>query len=292
MNHFTLEEQDLSAGLYIVATPIGNLKDISLRALETLLSVDKILCEDTRVSQKLLAHYGISKPLEAFHDHNETQKAQKIADDIKDGQRLALISDAGTPLISDPGFILARTLQEQGLFVTHIPGSTSMVTALVLSGMPSDRFIFHGFLPSKSQARQDMLRNIQQSQTTAIVFESPHRILKSLQDVMDIMGEEHPVCLCRELTKKFEQCLHLSAKQLFDYGNQQGGFKGEIILVIAPCKPQQDHDQLDLDALIMQALKHYRIKDVAHMLAEQTGITKKIIYQRALELQTGESNDE
>ncbi len=293
MKHFTIEPQNLPAGLYIVATPIGNLKDISLRALETLSSVDKILCEDTRVSQKLLAHYGITKPLEALHDHNEAEKAQKITNHITQGQSIALISDAGTPLISDPGFILVRMLKEQGLFVTHIPGASSIITALTLSSIPSDKFTFHGFLPTKSQARQDILRDIQQSYTTAIVLESPHRIMKTLQDICHIMGDDHDICLCRELTKKFEQCLHLPAKQLLDLAHKQNGFKGEIVLVIAPCTPQTyEADQMNLDAQILQALQHYRIKDVAHMLSEQTGLKKKDIYQRALELQSGNHHDE
>ncbi len=284
MKHYSLEPHHLPPGLYIIATPIGNLKDISLRSLEILLSVDKILCEDTRVSQKLLIHYGISKPLEALHEHNEAKKVQAVTEDIKKGQSIALISDAGTPLISDPGFILVRTLQEQGLMVTHIPGASSMTTALVLSGIPSDKFMFYGFLPAKTQARQDILCDIRQSSITSIMFESPHRIMKTLQDIVDIMGGDHLVCLCRELTKKFEQCLHLPAKQLLDYGKKHG-FKGEIILVIAACTPQSENDHMDLDALIIQALNHYRIKDVAHMLSEQTGVKKKIIYQRALELQ-------
>ncbi len=282
----TPEPQALEAGLYIIATPIGNLKDISIRALETLSSVDKILCEDTRVSHKLLSHFAISKPLEALHDHNELSKAEKIATDIRDGAKIALISDAGTPLISDPGFTLVRHLRQEQLMVTHIPGASSVTTALVLSAMPTDKFMFHGFLPAKSAARQDALRQIQQTQTTAIVLESPHRIIKSLEDIVLIMGGTQPISLCRELTKRFEECLYMPAQELLDKAIEQGGFRGEIILVLAPSIMDDDGNQEeDLDQQIIKALQHARIKDVAHMLSAQTGLPKKQIYQRALELQ-------
>lgn len=277
-----LQEKPLKAGLYIVATPIGNLKDISLNALETLMSVDIILCEDTRVSKKLLNAYRIVKPLEALHDHNEAQKSQYILDKIMAGQSLALISDAGTPLISDPGYKLVQNLAAHNIFITHLPGASSLNTALVLSALPTDRFIFLGFIPTKNHAKKQFLQELNQQPCTTIMLESPHRILDTLNEMRQILDDTRPIALCRELTKRYEEVLRMTPAALYEYAQQQGGFKGEITLVVAP--KGEDNTPIDVDSLLTEALENYRIKDATHIVAEATGLPKKQLYQRAIEL--------
>lgn len=277
-----LQAKPLKAGLYIVATPIGNLKDISLNALETLMSVDIILCEDTRVSKKLLNAYGISKPLQALHDHNEEQKSAYILEKITAGQSLALISDAGTPLISDPGYKLVQKLSEHSVYITHIPGASSLNTALVLSALPTDRFIFLGFVPAKSHSKKQFLQEVNQLDCTSIMLESPHRILDTLNEMRQIFDDTRQISLCRELTKRYEEVLRMNTAALYDYGNAQNGFKGEITLVVAP-KGVGD-EEIDVDSLLKEALANYRIKDATHIVAEATGLPKKQLYQRAIEL--------
>ncbi len=277
-----LAEISLNAGLYIVATPIGNLKDITINAIETLMSVDSILCEDTRVSKKLLSAYGIHKPLQALHDHNEEQKSQLILEQIQAGKSLALISDAGTPLISDPGYKLVHKLAEAGIFITHMPGASSLNTAMVLSALPTDRFMFVGFSPAKQGAKKQFLQDIKEQSVTTIILESPHRILDTLKEISHVFGANHPIALCRELTKRYEEVLRMPAGALYAYAKSQNGFKGEITLVIAPADSnEQAHD---IDKLLNDALQIYRVKDAAHIVSEATGVAKKLLYQRALEL--------
>ncbi len=280
----SLSPSPLKAGLYIIATPIGNLKDISLRALETFMAADIILCEDTRVSQKLLLAYGLSKKLMSLHDHNEAQKAEYILELIQQGQSLVLISDAGTPLISDPGYKLIHYLSSHDVYITHIPGPSSLNTAMVLSALPTDRFTFVGFAPSKSSARMAFLQNLKILQTTVIMLESPHRIIASLKDIAHIFGANHPIALCRELTKRYEEVLRMKAGDLYHHAKENQGFKGEISLVIAPFFQDEYRDKDDVQDLLKQALKHYRIKDAAHIVAEQTGKSKKELYEQALQL--------
>ncbi|MFV0430891.1 MAG: 16S rRNA (cytidine(1402)-2'-O)-methyltransferase [Alphaproteobacteria bacterium] len=278
-----LEEKSLKAGLYIIATPIGNLKDISLNALEALMAVDIIFCEDTRVSKKLLSAYNIQKPLKALHDHNEEQKQEYIAELIASGQAVALISDAGTPLISDPGYKLVQHLTSQQLYVTHLPGPSSITTALVLSALPSDCFTFVGFIPAKKQAKQTFLQELKDKTETLIMLESPHRILDTLHEMSLILGANRQVSLCRELTKRYEEVLHMPLGELHEYAKAQDGFKGEITLVVAPAIVDNEIEH-DIDALLIKALETYRIKDAAHIVAEATGVSKKTLYQRALKI--------
>ncbi len=284
MIKISLSPVSLSAGLYIIATPIGHLKDISLRALETLMSVDIILCEDTRVSQKLLAAYGISKKLMSLHDHNEQQKAAYILELITQGQSLALISDAGTPLISDPGYKLVQFLSSHDVFITHLPGPSSLNTAMVLSALPTDRFTFVGFAPAKTSSRLSFLQDLKNMSSTIIMLESPHRIIACLADISQVFGASHPIALCRELTKRYEEVLRMNAQDLYEYAQKKQGFKGEITLVVAPF---HSHDELSEDHiahLLTEALKNYRLKDAAHLVSEQTGISKKELYNKALKL--------
>lgn len=220
----------LSGKLYIVATPIGNLRDISHRALEVLAKVDLILCEDTRQSLKLLNHYQISKPLLSFHEHNETKVQETILNRLQRGQDLALISDAGTPLISDPGYKLIRTLIANNVAVEAIPGACALINALVLSGLPSDQFLFKGFLPPKTAARQRIFAELLSYPMTLIFYESTHRIQKFLLDAYEIFGERQ-VVLVREMTKKFEEVTRgrLSSGGIYPAPRS---WKGEFVVLI------------------------------------------------------------
>ncbi len=216
--------------LYIVATPIGNLQDMSLRALETLKTVDLIAAEDTRHTGILLKHYGIETPQTSFFQHNEFQKIDHLISLLKEGKNVALVSDAGTPGISDPGFRLIQAARQNGVAVTAIPGACAAVCALVLSGLPADRFCFEGFLPPKSAARRKKLELLKTEERTVIFYESPHRLVKALQDIADVMDNPH-VAVARELTKKFEEIPNGTARELVDYFSKKT-VKGEIVIVI------------------------------------------------------------
>ncbi|MEO1515647.1 MAG: 16S rRNA (cytidine(1402)-2'-O)-methyltransferase [Bacteroidota bacterium] len=217
--------------LYLVPTPIGNLEDISLRALRILKEVDLILAEDTRTTRKLLQHYDIHTPLRSFHAHNEHQVTEQFADLIASGQQLALVSDAGTPGISDPGFLLVRACRERELDISCLPGATAFVPALVASGLPSDKFYFEGFLPHK-KGRQTRLQFLAELPCTFILYESPHRIVKCLRQLMEHCGEERRACLARELSKIHEELRAASLADLVQHYESVGKVKGEIVLVV------------------------------------------------------------
>lgn len=216
--------------LYIVATPIGNLKDITLRALEVLGSVDLIAAEDTRHSKILLDHYQIKKPLTSYYEHNKVTKGEYLLGLLKEGKNIALISDAGTPGISDPGFSIIRLAIENDIPLCAIPGPSALITGLVISGLPTDKFIFEGFLPPKSVARRKKLQELSNSKRTVIVYESPHRLLKTLNDILDILGDINIVCV-RELTKKFEEIKRGKASEVARYFSNKPP-KGEFILYL------------------------------------------------------------
>ncbi|MCE7058996.1 16S rRNA (cytidine(1402)-2'-O)-methyltransferase [Dyadobacter sp. CY343] len=217
--------------LYIVPTPIGNLEDITLRAINVLKSVDAVLAEDTRTSGSLLKHLGISKPLHSYHIHNEHQTVTRIVDRILKGETMALVSDAGTPAISDPGFLLVRECIKQGVDVECLPGPTAFVPALVNSGLPCDRFTFEGFLPHK-KGRQTRLQNLVGEERTMIFYESPHRLLKALQQFVEYFGADRQVCVSRELTKIFEENVKGTLQEVIDYFTPKT-VKGEIVIVLA-----------------------------------------------------------
>ncbi|MAG21221.1 MAG: 16S rRNA (cytidine(1402)-2'-O)-methyltransferase [Candidatus Marinimicrobia bacterium] len=222
------------ATLYIVATPIGNLGDITLRAIDTLKSVDLILAEDTRHSRKLLTHYDIKKPLLSYHEHNEEQRTPKIIEKLQSGLNIALISDAGTPGISDPAYRLVRACAQAGLDVTSIPGPSSVVAAVVQSGLPTDRFVFEGFLPRK-KGRKSRLKMLSQEERTIVIFESPERTLKTLKDCFQLMGNR-PLSVCRELTKLHEEVYRGDTHGAVDYFSRRKP-KGEIVIVIGKDDP-------------------------------------------------------
>ena len=225
----------MAGTLYIVATPIGNLKDITLRALETLKVVAFIACEDTRHTVKLLQHYEIRKPLVSLHDHNERAKTPELVTRLKSGESLALVSDGGTPLISDPGWRLVHEAIEAGVIVTWIPGPTALIGALVLSGLPTDRFVFEGFLPPKSAARRKRLEALKHETRTVVLYESPHRLLKTLADIREVLGDVRVAC-ARELTKMFEEVKRGTASELLAHFERHVP-RGEFVLVMSNKRP-------------------------------------------------------
>ena len=220
----------MSGMLYFVPTPIGNLDDMTFRAVKVLKEVDYILCEDTRTSGVLLKHYEISKPLKAYHLHNEHQNTGKVIEDLKNGQNIAIITDAGTPGISDPGFLLARAVADEDLVMQCLPGATAFVPALVVSGLPNNEFVFAGFLPQK-KGRQTKLKQLAAENRTVVLYESPHKINTTLEQIAEYFGEDAQVSLSREISKKFEETRRGSARELIEFSRSKT-LKGEIVLVI------------------------------------------------------------
>ena len=276
---------DLTGILYIVATPIGNLQDITQRALDTFTQVDLIAAEDTRHSGLLLNHYGIKKPFFALHDHNEQEKAHILVEKLKQGSHIALISDAGTPLISDPGFHLVRQCREAGIRVVPLPGACAAITALCASGIASDRFCFEGFLPAKSKARKDKLENIAEEDRTLIFYESTHRILDTLEDMQSVLGEERYIVLAREITKTWETITGNTIKNLREWLLEDPNrTKGEMVLIVEG-KPKSDNN----DEISPQAVKALELiaeelplKKAAAIVAELYGYKKNALYQFGL----------
>ena len=226
-------EQGKRGVLYLVATPIGNLSDMTFRAVDTLRAVDFVLAEDTRSFRRLAQHYGIETPAESYHDHNERSKAANVIERLQDGASAALVSDAGTPLISDPGYLVVNAAHDAGVQVISIPGACSAVTALALTGFDPHRFAFEGFLPPKSGRRRSMLTAALDSNVTTIFFESPHRLLKSLAELEDL-APEREVAVCRELTKIHEECVRGTAREVHADFASRNAVLGEIVLVIRP----------------------------------------------------------
>lgn len=274
----------LTGILYIVATPIGNLQDITQRALNILTQVDLIAAEDTRHSGLLLNHYAIKKPFFALHDHNEQQKARVLVEKLQQGQNIALISDAGTPLISDPGFHLVRQCRQAGIQIVPIPGACAAITALCASGIASDRFCFEGFLPAKSKARCDKLQILAKEDRTLIFYESTHRILDTLSDMQHILGAERYVVLAREITKTWETIVGNRLAELIDWLQQDPNrIKGEIVLIVEGCQ-QQSNVEFEPQALKALSLlqQELPLKKAAAIVAELYGYKKNALYQYAL----------
>lgn len=273
---------DLKAGLYILATPIGNLGDISLRALEVLMAADAVYCEDTRVTGKLLKHYGVSSKLRVYNDHSDASSRAGIIKAVQNGERIVLVSDAGMPLISDPGYKLVCDAREVEVMVTSVPGANAPLTALQISGMPSDQFSFLGFLPSKQKARQDFLLRWADVPSTLIAFETAPRLVAALGDIAAVMpGRE--VAVVREITKKFEEVLRDTVEALLAHYESDGPPKGEIVLVIGP-PADAVYDDAALEGLLREALKDMRTKDAAAHVAAQTGTAKTYLYDMALKI--------
>lgn len=270
--------------LYIVATPIGNLGDISQRALDVFTKVDLIAAEDTRHSGLLLSHYGIKKPFFALHDHNEQQKAVVLIEKLQQGQNIALISDAGTPLISDPGFHLVRACHQANIQAVPIPGACAAITALCASGIASDRFCFEGFLPAKSKARCDKLSLLENESRTLIFYESTHRILDTLVDMQNIFGNDRYLVIAREITKTWETIHGDTLANLLDWLKQDNHrIKGEIVLVVEG-KPESENEEFSSQAVKLLTLlcQDFPLKKAASIVADTFGYKKNALYQYGL----------
>lgn len=272
--------------LYVVATPIGNLEDISARALRVLREVSLIAAEDTRHSSRLLAHFGIQTPLAACHEHNEREEGGRFIGRLRAGDNVALISDAGTPLISDPGYHLVRQARAAGVPVVPVPGACALIAALSAAGLPSDRFIFEGFLPAKAAARRARLEELKEEPRTLIFYEAPHRILESLGDFRNVFGGDRMAVLGRELTKTFETLKGLPLSELCAWveadSNQQ---RGECVVLVEGWHPPQGESGVNAEALrvLDLLLAEMPLKRAAAIAAEITGVRKNLLYQAALE---------
>ncbi len=278
----------LEPALYVVATPIGNLEDMTPRAVETLRSVALIAAEDTRHTARLLGHFNIDTRLISVHEHNERQRIDTIVHQLASGASVALVSDAGTPLISDPGYVVVKEILQAGYRVVPVPGCVAFVAALSAAGLPTDRFVFEGFLPSKSGARQQQLKSLAQESRTLVFYESPHRILASLQDMATVFGADRTVAIARELTKTYETIKSAPLSELINWmqadSNQQ---RGEFVVLVQGA-PKASGDEVNPQALsILDILcTELSVSQAAALAAKITGIKKKQLYQLALERQS------
>lgn len=272
----------IEPALYLVATPIGNLRDITLRALETLAACDVLACEDTRVTRNLLTRYAIARNPLSYHEHNTETAGPKLLHALADGRSVALVSDAGTPLISDPGYRLVIEAREAGHSVIAIPGPSAVLAALAASGLPTDDFRFIGFLPAKDKARTARLKELSHAQSTLIAFESPHRLVRTLQAISEAIGANRLVCVARELTKRFET---IRTGKVAELAAQFDGetIKGEIVVLIAPA-PQEKEAQSDADVqtLLGELLTDMSAAKAAKEAARMTGLPRADLYQRLL----------
>lgn len=278
--------------LFLVATPIGNRQDITLRALDVLKSVDEIAAEDTRHTRILLQHYGISKPLFSLHEHNEESRAASIIEKLRAGKNIALVSDAGTPLISDPGFILVQQIRKAGLNVISIPGPCALITALSASGLPCDHFFFAGFLPAQKRSRQKALMVFENTPYTTVFYEAPHRILDLFEDMEKLFGSERQVAFAKELTKVFEKYFLGSIAEAIDWLKSAPEHqKGEFVVMLSGKAAQKTDESLEsktlsvsLESLLKTLLKSLPLKQAAQMASEITGEKKNAVYAMALEI--------
>ena len=276
------------AGLYVVATPIGNLGDITLRALQTLAAADAVVCEDTRVTGALLHHYGIKKPLVSYHDHNADERRPRILAKLAAGEALALVSDAGTPLISDPGFKLVQACRAEGYNVTALPGASALLTALSSSGLPTDKFLFAGFLPPKRTARQKALVELATVSATLVFYEAPSRLSAALDDMEKVLGPQRQAAVARELTKLFEEFRNAPLAELAAHYRASPAPKGEIVILVGPSVEAASTAATAaacseaLDAELKQALRTMTLRDAVAHVAAATGAKKNEVYKRAL----------
>jgi 16S rRNA (cytidine1402-2'-O)-methyltransferase len=277
-----VEAPALAPGLHIVATPIGNLRDTTLRALEVLAAADVIACEDTRITRKLTDHYGIATPLTPYHDHNAAEARPKLLARLAAGDAVALVSDAGTPLVSDPGFKLVRAAREAGHAVTAAPGASAALAALAVAGLPTDRFFFEGFLPAKPGQRQARIAQIAHIPATLLLFETGPRLAAALADLAQGLGARD-AAVCRELTKLHEEVRRGDLATLAAHYEAAGAPRGEIVLVVAP-PAAGNAEAADLDALLRSALARLSVKEAVAEVATVTGRPRRDVYQRALTL--------
>lgn len=266
--------EPLAPGLYLVATPIGNLGDITLRALGVLARADVIYCEDTRHSAKLLQHYSITARTRPFHDHNEDREIERAIADLESGKRIAIVSDAGTPLLSDPGFKLVRAAAAAGISVVPIPGPSALLAALTASGLPTDAFFFAGFLPAKQAARRARLAELSPIPGSLVFYEAPHRVAETLRDMAGLLGDRQAV-VARELTKLHEEIARGSLAELAGAATED--LRGEVVIVVGPMQAQAVSDET-LGARLADALEVMSLKDAARALADEFGVPKARVY--------------
>jgi 16S rRNA (cytidine1402-2'-O)-methyltransferase len=275
----------VDSGLYVVATPIGNLADLSLRAIEVLKAVDLIAAEDTRHSQRLLQHYGVDTTVMAYHDHSDERALVKITECLANGGSVALVSDAGTPLISDPGYRLVRYVQDAGFTVRPVPGACAAIAALSVSGLATDRFLFEGFLPASAGTRANRLAELSSATATLIFYEAPHRVLESLRAMADTLGGEREAVLAREVTKTFETIKRGNLAALVEFvqgdSNQQ---KGEIVLVVAGSRATVQEISAEVSTLLQRLALELPAKRAAAVVADCTGLRKKLLYEHLVAL--------
>ncbi|UJQ93494.1 16S rRNA (cytidine(1402)-2'-O)-methyltransferase [Mariluticola halotolerans] len=272
----------LAPGLYIVATPIGNLRDITIRALETLAAADMILCEDTRQSARLLTHYGIKTHRSALHEHNERERMGNIVTRLGEGQAIALISDAGTPLLSDPGFPLVRAVREAGFEVFAVPGASALLAALTVAGLPTDRFSFIGFLPPKQGARANMLRPLANNAETLVFYESPRRLAATLEAMIKVFGPEREAAVALELTKRFERVERGTLAELHTFYTEDDT-KGEAVILVSGAVPGAV-DSADWEAALAKAMEDQPLRAAVDEISTLFSLKRKQVYDAALAL--------
>lgn len=272
----------LRPALYLVATPIGNLADVTVRALETLAAADILACEDTRVTRTLLARYGISRRATAYHEHNAAQAGPKLTEAVMTGKSVVLVSDAGTPLVSDPGYRLVESVIEAGGAVVPIPGPSALLAALTVSGLPSDTFLFAGFLPSKGGQRTTRLEELRAVPATLVFYESPRRLAEALAAMADVL-DDRPAAVCRELTKAFEQVRRGTLAALAEAYAAEDAPKGEVVVCVGPPPVRRDAED-DVDALLLSLGKEMGASKAAAEAARMTGGRKADLYRRLMEL--------
>ncbi len=280
----------LSAGLYIVATPIGHLGDVTLRALATLAAADLVACEDTRVTRVLLERYGIRTPTIAYHEHNAGRQRPRLMAELLAGRSVALVSDAGTPLVSDPGYRLVAEVAALGLPVVPVPGASALLSALVVAGLPTDTVLFAGFLPQKGGPRRRRIETLAAVPATLVLYESPHRVAETLADLAAILGADRPAVVARELTKLYETVVRAP---LGDLAERFAGAppKGEIVLVVGPPIERETSEE-DADALLVAALSTMPASAAAADVSRATGLDRRELYRRALELKAARTADD
>lgn len=275
----------MDAGLYVVATPIGNLADLSQRAIEVLRGVDLIAAEDTRHSGRLLTQFGIDTPTVAYHDHAEQGAVDRIDRELAQGGAVALISDAGTPLISDPGYRLVRSVQDSGYAVFAVPGACAAIAALSVSGLPTDRFLFEGFLPAKAQARANRLAELSAVKASLIFYEAPHRVQECLEAMAAAFGQDREATLARELTKAFETIKRGTLAELVQFvGSDTNQRKGEIVLVVAGRRGEAAQINDETSALLKRLAEDLPAKHAAAIVADWSGLRKKLLYEHLVAL--------
>lgn len=279
------EAKSLEPALYLVATPIGNLRDMTLRALETLAGVDLVACEDTRTSRVLLDRYGITTKPVSYHVHNEAASGERLLSDIACGKAVALISDAGTPLISDPGSRIVADARQRGIRVVPIPGASAVLAALSIAGLPSERFLFEGFLPAKQTQRRIRLASLGSIDITLVFYEAPHRLSETLGDMASVYGPERRAAVCRELTKTFEECVQAPLGDLSARYPQDANVRGEIVIVVAPPLESITSTE-DVDQLLRALIAEMPASKAAAEASRLTGAPKSDLYKRILAMKS------